>query len=238
MGQRDTATIVVAEGVERRFGPVEVLRGVDLRVESGEWVALMGPSGCGKSTLLHVLSGLDEIDAGHVFIDGSPMQGVSASARAKLRREAVGLVFQQGNLLAHLDGTSNVELAGRIAGLSRRTAASRAAALMDRLGVADLARAAPATMSGGQQQRVAIARALVHEPRVLFADEPTGALDSVATAAVIDLFRTLHEGGQTIVMVTHDREVATAADRVVSFLDGRVVGEGAKTLHSAGAQRE
>jgi putative ABC transport system ATP-binding protein len=207
-----------AEGVER-----PVLRGLSLAVAPGEWVAVMGPSGCGKSTMLHLLGGLDLPDTGSIVLDGEDVTGMSVAERAVLRRRRVGYVFQQYNLIPHLDVAANVELPQRLAGVSRREARRRAGELLDLLGLADREDALPSTLSGGEQQRVAIARAVANEPQVLLADEPTGALDSEASAVVLDLLRDRHAAGQTIVMVTHDPDVAAAADRTVHVRDGRVV---------------
>jgi putative ABC transport system ATP-binding protein len=218
-----------AEGLEKQYGTnghrQPVLRGVSLTVSPGEWLAIMGPSGCGKSTLLHLLGGLDTPDVGTVTVEGEAMTGRSAAERAVLRRERVGYVFQQYNLVPHLDVTANIELPQRLTGTSRKAARARTAELLATLGLADVAHALPSTLSGGEQQRVAIARALANRPRLLLADEPTGALDSAASGQVIELLRECHERGQTVVMVTHDHHVAAAADRVVLLRDGQVVAD-------------
>jgi putative ABC transport system ATP-binding protein len=218
-----------AVGLEKSYGSdryrQHVVRGVSLEAAPGEWVAIMGPSGCGKSTLLHLLGGLDTPDAGTVVLDGQPMSDRTASQRAVLRRRYVGYVFQQYNLVPHLDVTANVELPQRLVGTSRREARVRADELLGSLDVVDVAHALPATLSGGQQQRVAIARALANRPPLLLADEPTGALDSAAAGQVLDLLRSCHTDGQTIVMVTHDHHVAAASDRVVLLRDGVVAGQ-------------
>jgi putative ABC transport system ATP-binding protein len=201
------------------------LRGVSLSVGRGEWVAVVGPSGCGKSTLLHLIAGLDSPDAGSIRICGDEITALSAAGRAILRRRRVGLVFQAYNLIPHLHVSANVELGLRVAGATRRAARARAHDLLDLLGLADIAQAKPATLSGGQQQRVAIARAVAGRPDVLLADEPTGALDTKASRTVVDLLRSEHQQGQTVVMVTHDYAVASAADRVVFLRDGQIVDE-------------
>jgi putative ABC transport system ATP-binding protein len=205
------------DGVER-----PVLRGVSLQVAPGEWVGAMGPSGCGKSTMLHLLGGLDVPDEGSITIDGAEITSMSAAARATMRRNHVGYVFQQYNLVPHLDVLANVELPQRLAGRSRRAARARAAELLDRLGLSSRAHDMPGTLSGGEQQRVAIARAVANEPVLLLADEPTGALDSTAAEVVMELLRAQHEAGQTIVMVTHDPDVAEAADRTIHVRDGQI----------------
>ncbi len=201
---------------------VVALDHVSLRVRPGEWVAVTGPSGCGKSTLLHVLGGLLTPEAGTVSVAGRPLSSSSANRRARLRRDHIGYVFQQYNLVAELDAAANVELPLVLAGVSRRRARSRARDALERLGVIDCAGAMPADLSGGQQQRVAIARALVIEPAVVLADEPTGALDQASGWLVVDALRAARAGGQAIVMATHDPLVAAAATRQVAMRDGRV----------------
>jgi len=202
-----------------------VLRGVSMTVEPGEWVAIMGPSGCGKSTLLHLLGGLDDPDDGTVVLDGENFSHLKVAARAVLRRQKVGYVFQQYNLIPHLDVTANIELPQRLVGKKRREVRARTAELLAALGLTAKARALPDTLSGGEQQRVAIGRALANRPCLLLADEPTGALDTAASQAVLDLLHGQHAAGQAIVMVTHDLGVAAAADRTIHILDGRVVHE-------------
>ena len=217
---------ITANELHKRFRrastDVIALDGVSLAVADGEWVAVTGPSGCGKSTLLHVLGGLDRVDAGIIVVGGSTMSAMTESARAKFRRTHVGYVFQDYNLVPELDVVGNVELPLVLAGVARKSARARARAILDDLGLDECWRASPAVLSGGQQQRVAVARALVAEPAVVFADEPTGALDSASAAVVVDVLRRAHYDGRTIVMVTHDREVAAAADRVIQMRDGRV----------------
>jgi len=200
-----------------------VLRGVSMTVESGEWIAVMGPSGCGKSTLLHLLGGLDDPDSGSVLLAEQNISRLGIAARAVLRRQRIGYVFQQYNLIPHLNVAANVELPQRLIGHSRRESRLRTAALLDELGLTDRGNAMPATLSGGEQQRVAIARALANAPDLLLADEPTGALDTAASRAVIELLRQQHEAGQTIVMVTHDPDVAGVTDRTVHLRDGQVL---------------
>jgi putative ABC transport system ATP-binding protein len=215
--------VIVATGVRKSYGDTPVLRGVDLTVGDGEWVAVMGPSGCGKSTLLHLLGGLDRPDGGTIELRGARVDTESETGRARLRRHRVGYVFQFFNLVPHLDVEANVALPARIAGTPSRTARARARELLAAVGVPELAGARPATLSGGQQQRVAVARALVNQPAVVLADEPTGALDSAAADTVIEVLREVHAAGQAIVMVTHDDRVAAAADRIVRLRDGAVV---------------
>lgn len=221
--------IIEVTGLTKSFGRPPAtrvaLRGVDLSVAAGEWVAIVGPSGCGKSTLLHLLAGLDRADSGSVQLAGEQISSMSAGRRAVARRHRVGLVFQSYNLVPHLSVQANVELGMRVAGTGRRAARARARELLDVLGLTDLARSLPATLSGGQQQRVAIARAAATSPDVLLADEPTGALDSAAAGTVVDLLRQENAAGRTVVMVTHDYAVAASADRIVFLRDGQVTDE-------------
>ena len=203
---------------------VEALRGVTLSIGAGELIAITGPSGCGKSTLLHLLGGLDLPTRGEVILSGQRLDLLSEAKRAVLRRRHVGYVFQFFNLVANLSVADNVELPLLLAGRAAGDARARRAALLARLGLgADDARKAPSELSGGEQQRVALARALANEPSVLLADEPTGNLDSDATAQVIALLAECNAAGQTIVLVTHDARVSAAAGREVRMEDGRVV---------------
>ncbi len=209
---------------------VHALRGVDLSVEPGEFVAVMGPSGCGKSTLLHLLAGLDIPTEGEVLLDGHRLNDLNESQRAILRRRTVGFVFQAYNLIPNLTVADNVDLPGLLAGRPAAEVAHRRDELLAALGLADKADAFPSQLSGGQQQRVAIARALINTPTVLLADEPTGNLDSRSGNEVLALFRRFNTEGQTILLVTHDPKVASFARRVIFMRDGRFVSE----MHTAG----
>ena len=226
-------TILRTVGLRRHFGAepeaVRAVDGVDLTVEAGEFVSVMGPSGCGKSTLLHLLGGLDRPTGGEIHFAGRRVDGLGESEWAKVRRKQVGFVFQAYNLVDDLSVRDNLELPAVLAGASPKHARARADNLLERLGVAARANAAPAQLSGGQQQRVAVARALVNRPTLLLADEPTGALDSHATSDVLQLLQELHRDGQTILLVTHEPRVATGADRLLSMRDGRMVDETALT---------
>ena len=223
-------TVVRTRAVYRTFdqetAPVRALRGADLDVRRGEFVAVMGPSGCGKSTLLNIVAGLDSADEGEVLVADNDLTKMDENARAIMRRKHIGIVFQFFNLLEGMTVLENVVMPAAIAGVKRRPAEARARDLLDLLGLGDKAKQAPGVLSGGQRQRLAIARALANEPTVVLADEPTGALDSEGGAEVLELFRRLHEGGQTIIMVTHDQPVADAAGRIVRMKDGRVIDDG------------
>ncbi|MBI5088855.1 MAG: ABC transporter ATP-binding protein [Actinobacteria bacterium] len=219
--------IVVARDLRRTYdaatAPVRALRGVDLRVRAGEFVAVTGPSGCGKSTLLNVVAGLERADAGSITVAGTDLTDLGEADLARLRRRHVGIVFQFFNLIDGMTARENVALAALVAGNGRRAADDRAMAMLDLLGLLDKTDAAPATLSGGERQRLAIARALVNEPSLLLADEPTGSLDSDGGAEILELFSRLNDRGQTIVMVTHDAANAERAHRIVRMRDGRVV---------------
>jgi putative ABC transport system ATP-binding protein len=211
---------------EAELAPVRALRGVDLELADGEFVAIMGPSGCGKSTLLNLVAGLDTADDGEIVLAGEQITGKSEDELARMRRRHIGIVFQFFNLLEGMTVLENVVLPAMIAGTKRKPAETRARDLLDLLGLGDKASDVPAVLSGGQRQRLAIARALANKPTLLLADEPTGALDSDGGREVLELFKRLHADGQTILMVTHNDEVASAADRIVRMRDGRVEGEG------------
>ncbi|HZU20718.1 MAG TPA: ABC transporter ATP-binding protein [Gaiellaceae bacterium] len=222
------ATVVEAVGVERRYGSgdtaVDALRGVSLEVRRGELVAVMGPSGSGKSTLMHILAGLDRPTAGDVRVAGRPLASMSDNELTKLRRAHIGFVFQFFNLLPMLTAEENVTLPLRIAG--RGVDAQWLDAVLDQVGLGGRRAHRAPELSGGQQQRVAIARALLSRPTVLFADEPTGNLDSATSGEILDLLRrAVDDYEQTTIMVTHDQRAAAIADRVLHFADGRIVRE-------------
>jgi putative ABC transport system ATP-binding protein len=204
---------------------VRALAGVDFAVEQGEFVAIIGPSGCGKSTLLHLIGGLDRATAGEIYLNDRRVDRLSESAWAVIRRRQIGYMFQSFNLIANMSAADNIELPALMAGFSPPEARRRRIALMEQLGIEPQAQMPPGRMSGGQQQRVALARALINEPLILTADEPTGNLDSRATRDVLAVLKQCHQRGQTIVLVTHDPNVASAADRVVRMRDGQIVGE-------------
>ena len=212
-----------------RLGKVEVaaLRGVNLRVEEGEFVSLVGPSGCGQSTLLHVIGGLTPPTAGRVQLDGTDLGGLNDGQRTELRKQKIGFVFQRYNLLPTLTVYGNIALACHIAG--NRNGASRAAmnSIVKMLGLEARLDHRPAELSGGEQQRVAIARAVVNRPKILLADEPTGSLDTENSELVMNMLQELnHKHGQTILLITHNPEVALYSDRIISMRDGHILESG------------
>jgi putative ABC transport system ATP-binding protein len=228
--KKSAGTIVLrTQGLRKQYGKDEgLVRAVDdvnLEVVRGETLAIMGPSGCGKSTLLHLLGGLDRPTGGELWLNGRRIDRLSERGLANLRRREVGFVFQAFQLMDELTARENVELPALLAGRSPRQARDRALQLLDQVGLKDRSGHLPSALSGGQRQRVAIARALVNEPLVVFADEPTGNLDSAATLEVLRLFDHLHKSGQTLVIVTHDERVAATADRIVSMRDGALIDE-------------
>jgi len=221
---------------------VEALRAIDLSVDGGKLVAVMGPSGSGKSTLLTIAGTLEEPTSGEVLVDGSLLSGLSRNDRARLRRRSIGYVFQDFNLLPGLTAAENVGLPLELDGVGLKTARKQAMAVLDELGLADRAGSYPDDLSGGERQRVAIARAIVGDRRLLLADEPTGALDSVNGEAVMRLLRTATKRGVGAVLVTHDAQLAAWADTIVFLRDGRIVDQtatppGPESLLTPGAHR-
>jgi putative ABC transport system ATP-binding protein len=205
---------------------VEALHGVSMEVARGEYVAIMGPSGSGKSTLMHILGCLDVPTSGTYHLAGEDVSRMSEDALAHVRNRQIGFVFQQFNLLASLPAWRNVELPLCYSGIGRAERRVRAVRALQRVGLGDRIDHRPGELSGGQQQRVAVARALVTDPALILADEPTGNLDSHSSADVLSLFAELHEQGRTIVLITHEREVAGSAQRAVGILDGRIDTDG------------
>jgi len=216
-----TDTILATRAVVKSYGNSPALRGVTLDIAAGEIVAVTGPSGCGKSTLLYCMSGILRPDAGEVTYRGTRIDTRSERDRSTLRRSDFGVLFQFGQLVAELTAVDNVSLPLLLGGAARRPARTAAMSWLERLSVADVADALPGEMSGGQAQRVALARALVTEPRILFADEPTGALDTLTGEAVLGhIVRVVREQGTSVVLVTHEATVAAYADREVALRDG------------------
>ena len=223
--------IISASGVHKTYdtGAVKVnaLRGADLYVRRGEMVAIMGPSGCGKTTLLNCLSGLDELDSGEVLIDGEVLHDLPDDERSDYRARKMGFVFQLYNLLPVLTAVENVEMPLLVSGTGAGEARRRAMEILDHVGLADWARHIPGELSGGQRQRVTIARALVNHPTIVWADEPTGDLDSETAGEIIDLMCELNRtNNQTFVVVTHAREVGESTHRIVLMRDGMIVDDG------------
>ncbi|KOU99782.1 MULTISPECIES: ABC transporter ATP-binding protein [Streptomyces] len=221
----DTARQVVVQldDVHKEYGDAKALDGVSLEIRAGDAVAVMGPSGCGKSTLLNMVAGLDRPTSGTVEVQGHDLGKLNETGLALFRRRHVGMVFQFFNLIDDLPALDNVALAAQLTGTPARQARRRALELLDELGVADRRNNYPATLSGGERQRVAVARALMNRPALLLADEPTGALDSRSGEQVMDLLIDLNQIGQTLLIVTHDPELATrCASRLVEVADGRI----------------
>ena len=225
--------IIELRGIDRVFPgtpPVWALRRVDLRIEAGEYLAIVGPSGSGKSTLLNVLGLLDRPSAGTYELDGRDVARLPERERAWLRAQRLGFVFQSFHLLAHRTALENVMFGGMYQGLAKRERRRRAITALERVGMLHRATFRPDHLSGGERQRVAVARALAVQPSILLCDEPTGHLDSASTASLLDLFDELVASGLTICVITHDVDVATRAHRQVRIVDGRLT-----TVHAAGA---
>ena len=221
------AAVIEIAGLSRHYemGPttVKALDGVSLDIDVGEFVAIIGPSGSGKSTLMNVIGCLDSPTAGEYHLGGEQVAGLSKDRLAEIRNQYIGFVFQSFNLLPRVTAAENVELPLIYAGSPRRERRERALEMLSRVGLADRADHVPNELSGGQRQRVAIARALALRPKLLLADEPTGALDTKTGAEIMDLFRALQAEGTTLVMVTHDPDVAGQARRIIQIRDGRIL---------------
>ncbi len=221
--------LIDARNIHKVFmlGKVElhVLRGIELAVERGEYVSIMGPSGSGKSTLMHILGCLESPTSGTYILDGQEVHGLSEQELAAIRRTKIGFVFQNFYLLPRISALDNVALPMVYTGVPLAKRRKRAAEILARMGLADRLKHNPSELSGGERQRVAIGRALANDPEIVFADEPTGNLDSKAGAEIMDLFRELNRAGKTIIVVTHDPEIARRADRIVKIRDGLVEGQ-------------
>jgi len=221
------AYLIEATGIHKKFSigsaNIHVLKGIDTYIDRGEFVAIMGPSGSGKSTLLYILGCLDRPTSGAYLLEGRDVSQASDKELSHLRANQIGFVFQTFNLLPHLSLVDNVGLPFLYSALDDRTAKERVMSAVQRVGLADRLRHRPTELSGGEMQRVAIARALAIEPNLILADEPTGNLDSKTSLEILALFQRLHESGSTIVMVTHDREVSSHAQRVLVLKDGKFI---------------
>jgi putative ABC transport system ATP-binding protein len=203
---------------------VHALRGIDMEIEKNDYIAISGPSGSGKSTLLHILGCLDTPSAGRYLLDGVEVNGLTSNKLAEIRNRKIGFVFQTFNLLPNMTILENVELPLLYAGVGKKERRKRAEKVLDEVGLAERLKHRPSELSGGERQRTAIARALVNEPAIILADEPTGNLDSVSGSSVLNVFNQLHNQGHTIIVVTHDQNVAKIAKRIIHIQDGKIVG--------------
>ena len=227
--QTDTHALIQLTDLQKVFYTEELethaLSGIDMEIQKGEFVSISGPSGCGKTTLLSILGLLDSSTGGTYLLDGSPVSGLNASERARIRNQAIGFIFQAFNLIGDLTVYENVELPLTYRGMGASERKDRVHSALERVGMAHRVNHYPAQLSGGQQQRVAVARAIVGKPLILLADEPTGNLDSKNGGAVMELLQELHSEGATICMVTHDPRYAHVAERTIHLFDGRLVSE-------------
>ena len=216
--------MLTATAIHKTYGQLEVLRGVSLTIKQGEIASIVGPSGSGKSTLLHILGTLDKADSGKISIDNKSLDEMNARVLAAFRNRNIGFVFQFHHLLPEFTALENVSIPGWIAGRSKKEVAEKAASLLDLLGLADRMENKPQQLSGGEQQRVAVARALVNQPRIIFADEPSGNLDSANARELHNLFFDLRKQfNQTFLIVTHNEELAQMSDRILHMKDGKIV---------------
>lgn len=204
---------------------IQAVRGINLSIQQGDMIAIMGPSGCGKTTLLNVLSGIDEPSAGQVMISGNPLFGISDDDRTNIRAREMGFIFQKFHLLDVMTAVENVEVPLLLMGNSPTDARGKAEQALEKVGLGDRSKHRPSELSGGQQQRVSIARAIVHSPSVILCDEPTGNLDSETSNQVMDLLEEINQSGTTVVIVTHDEEIAKRCSRTIRLRDGIIVSE-------------
>lgn len=205
---------------------VRALNGIDLVIKKGEFVSIMGPSGSGKSTLMHILGCLDTPSSGEYFLDGEKVSALRKSRLASIRNQKVGFVFQTFNLLPHLNIQKNVEIPLIYAGIGSKERIKRSIAVLEEVGLGDRLKHRPSELSGGQRQRVAIARALVTQPAIILADEPTGNLDSTSGKDILGIINELHQAGNTVIVVTHDSNVASRANRIIEIIDGKIKEDG------------
>jgi putative ABC transport system ATP-binding protein len=221
--------VIELTGITKTYGAgdteVRALRGIDLTISRGDYVAIMGVSGSGKSTLMNIVGALDAASSGHYSLDGINIESLDEASLSIVRNRKIGFIFQSFNLIPRTTALSNVELPLLYRGVRRKERAERAKAALEAVGLGDRMDHQPNQLSGGQQQRVAVARALVAEPSLLLADEPTGNLDSGSTTDVLDLMDALHDQGRTIVMITHEDDVAERADRIITLIDGNISGD-------------
>ncbi|MCA9258118.1 MAG: ABC transporter ATP-binding protein [Planctomycetales bacterium] len=220
--RRQSDVVLRLEGVERRYGDLVILQPSDFSLARGETVALLGPSGSGKSSLLHIAGLLERPSAGEVYIEGEAVSRLPDAARTRIRRDKLGFVYQFHHLLPEFSALGNVSLPLLIAGKKKSEAEKEAARLLTALGLGERLHHQPGQLSGGEQQRTAIARALANNPKILLADEPTGNLDSVTTDEILDLLATLNDEGRTIILVTHENEVAERTKRTITLRDGLI----------------
>jgi putative ABC transport system ATP-binding protein len=216
----------VSKSFKSGLGEISVLEGINLSIKKGDFVSIMGPSGSGKSTLMNIVGLLDQPSSGNYFLDDDDISQVSQDSLAKLRNNSIGFVFQQFHLLPRLNALKNVELPLIYSGLPKKERLERASLALKKVGLSDRIDHLPNQLSGGQKQRVAIARALANNPKIILADEPTGALDTKTGMQIMDLFSALNEEGVTVIVITHEREVATYTNRVINIRDGKLTEEG------------